>query len=199
MRSGLRVCRHLVRWICCSAVILSAPTAWTQGQSDPLPWEIWSDLGEIARLRLDHRVVMRSSRCPDGCAYDRHSDGDERFIRRFGDEGVIFELEGAGAITRIWMTQGESAISHPLDENIRRRLTLDGAVDPRFPIRSSSPNHGGSSGQVTRPGPAISSSMESATPPTSPKQSAPRTAVRKPTSSRSPFSRRLTDLRSHLQ
>lgn len=130
MRSGLLVCRHLVRWICCSAVVLSAPTAWTQGQSDCLPWEIWSDLGEIARLRLDHRVVMRSSRCPDGCAYDRHSDGDERFIRRFGDEGVIFELEGAGAITRIWMTQGESAISHPLDENIRLRLTLDGAVDP---------------------------------------------------------------------
>mgnify|MGYP001828608502 CR=1 FL=1 len=97
---------------------------------DPLPWEIWTDLGEISRLRLDHQVVMRSSRCPDGCGYDRHSDGDGRFIRTVGDEGVIYELEGAGAITRIWMTQGEGGISHALDEDIRLRLTIDGAAEP---------------------------------------------------------------------
>ncbi len=93
---------------------LVAVTGWAgdpPDPPDPLPWEIWRDLGEIARLRLDHQVVMRSSRCPDGCAYDRHSDGDSRFIRTIGDEGVIFESEGAGAITRIWMTQGDGGIS----------------------------------------------------------------------------------------
>ncbi len=97
---------------------------------DPLPWEVWADLGEIARLRLDHEVVMRSSRCPDGCPFDRHSDGDGRFIRTVGDEGVIYEVEGAGAITRIWMTQGDGGISHTLDENIRLRLTVDGSSNP---------------------------------------------------------------------
>jgi len=96
---------------------------------DPLPWEIWDDLGELARLRLDHQVVMNSSRCPDGCRYDRHSDGDSRFIRTIGDEGVIFEATGAGAITRIWMTQGDG-ISEPLDGDISIRITLDGAADP---------------------------------------------------------------------
>ena len=114
----------------CLVVALAAPALWADDPVEPLPWEIWTDLGEIARLRFDHQVVMRSSRCPDGCAYDRHSDGDSRFIRTMGDEGVIFELEGAGAITRMWMTQGEGGVSHPLDENIRLRLTLDGAADP---------------------------------------------------------------------
>lgn len=110
--------------------LLGALTAGVVAADEPLPWEIWHDLGEIARLRLDHQVVMRSSRCPDGCAYDRHSDGDSRFIRTLGDEGVIFELEGAGAITRMWMTQGEGGISEPLDPSIRLRLTLDGSSTP---------------------------------------------------------------------
>jgi len=114
----------------CLVVAFIAVVVWAEDPSDPLPWEIWTDLGEIARLRLDHQVVMRSSRCPDGCAYDRHSDGDGRFIRTVGDEGVIFELEGAGAITRMWMTQGEGGISHSLDENIRLRLTIDGEAGP---------------------------------------------------------------------
>ena len=110
--------------------MLCASIAGASSADEPLPWEVWKDLGEIARLGLDHQVVMRSSRCPDGCAYDRHSDGDSRFIRSVGDEGVIFELEGAGAITRIWMTQGEGGISQPLDGDIRLRLTLDGAAAP---------------------------------------------------------------------
>jgi hypothetical protein len=109
------------------ALLLAAAPAVADG---PLPWEVWHDLGELARLRLDHRVVMRSSRCPDGCAYDRHSDGDSRFVRTIGDEGVIFELEGPGAITRIWMTQGDGGVSQPLDPGIRLRLTLDGASQP---------------------------------------------------------------------
>lgn len=118
----------------CLVVALAVVAAWADDPPEPLPWEIWNDLGEIARLRLDHQVILRSSRCPDGCAYDRHSDGDGRFIRTIGNEGVIFEHEGAGAITRIWMTQGEGGISHALDENIRLRLTLDGAAEPVFDL-----------------------------------------------------------------
>lgn len=127
-------CPRRSRAIACMVVVLVGLPAWADDPSEPLPWEIWNDLGEIARLRLDHQVVMRSSRCPDGCAYDRHSDGDERYIRAIGDEGVIFELEGAGAITRLWMTQGDGGISHPLDGNIHLRLTLDGAAEPVFDL-----------------------------------------------------------------
>ena len=118
----------------CLVVALVVVTASAADPPEPLPWEVWNDLGEIARLRLDHQVIMRSSRCPDGCAYDRHSDGDGRFIRTIGDEGVIFEHEGAGAITRMWMTQGDGGISHALDEDIRLRLTLDGAAEPVFDL-----------------------------------------------------------------
>lgn len=107
------------------AVLFSIPAL----AQEPLPWEVWKDLGELARLKLDHRVFLQGSRCPDGCQYDRHSDGDSRFVRTIGDEGVIFEAEGAGAITRIWMTQGDG-VSQTLDENIRLRLTLDGAIEP---------------------------------------------------------------------
>jgi hypothetical protein len=111
-----------------AAIVLFAATP--AAAQEPLPWEIWRDLAELARIRFDHQVVLRSSRCPDGCRYDRHSDGDSRFIRTIGDEGVIFETEGAGAITRIWMTQGESGISVPLDPEISIRVTLDGAATP---------------------------------------------------------------------
>jgi hypothetical protein len=114
----------------CALMVLPLITALPARGGDPLPWEVWKDLGEIARLRYDHQIVMRSSRCPDGCAYDRHSDGDSRFIRTIGDEGVIFETEGPGAITRIWMTQGDGGVSQPLDPGIRLRLTLDGASQP---------------------------------------------------------------------
>lgn len=110
--------------------LLCSSISGVSSADEPLPWEIWEELGEIPRIRLDHQVVMRSSRCPDGCEFDRHSDGDSRFIRSLGDEGVIFELEGAGAITRIWMTQGEGGVSQPLDGGIRLRLTLDGSATP---------------------------------------------------------------------
>jgi hypothetical protein len=73
---------------------------------------------------------MRSSHCPSGCDFDRHSEGDSRFIRvREDGEGVIFSAEGAGAVTRIWMVMGDG-VSQPLDPTIRLRVRIDGRERP---------------------------------------------------------------------
>ena len=94
-----------------------------------MPWETWEDLHRLAELHDGHQALLRSSRCPDGCRYDRHSAGDWRYLYIDGDEGVIFEETGAGAITRIWMTMGEG-LSVPLDPDIRLRVYVDGAARP---------------------------------------------------------------------
>jgi hypothetical protein len=61
------------------------------------PWEVWRDLASLAVIPTGDRVIMRSSHCPDGCALDRHSADDSRFLRSGGHEGVLFEAEGPGA------------------------------------------------------------------------------------------------------
>lgn len=95
-----------------------------------LPWEWWRDLARIASVASDDRVLTRSSYCPSGCQFDRHSEGDSRFIRTRPDgEGVIFETGGAGAVTRIWMVMGKG-ISEPLDASIRLRIRIDGHQRP---------------------------------------------------------------------
>ena len=69
----------------------------------------------VASVPDGDRVVMRSSHCPSGCEFDRHSEADSRFVRvREDGEGVIFSTGGAGAVTRIWMVMGEG-VSEPLD------------------------------------------------------------------------------------
>ena len=93
------------------------------------PWEVWDDLHRLPELHAGHQVLLRSSHCPDGCRFDRHSDGDWRYIYVDGDEGVIFEETGAGAITRIWMTMG-FGVSEPLNPKIRLRIYVDGAETP---------------------------------------------------------------------
>lgn len=107
--------------------VLVPPAA--AGEAPVQPWEVWKDPGVIAQVRPDVRTVLSSSVAPDGGPYDRHSEGDSRFVRVVDGEGVIFETEGAGAVTRIWMTQGEG-VSTDLDEKIRLRVRLDGADDP---------------------------------------------------------------------
>ena len=97
--------------------------------SAPPPWEVWHDLSTLAHLDLDDQVYLRSSHCPDGCRYDRHAPDDWRFTRVIGDEGVIFEEAGAGAISRIWMTMGDG-VSQDLDSSISIRITLDGETTP---------------------------------------------------------------------
>ena len=89
------------------------------------PWEAWLDPRELPRLPPGDQVLLRSSHCPSGCRFDRTSDGDPRFLRIENGEAVIFEEAGAGAVVRIWMTQG-SGVSAPLDPAIR---LVKGAYD----------------------------------------------------------------------
>ncbi len=46
---------------------------------------------------------------------------------------MIFEEAGAGAVVRIWMTQGPG-VSAPLDPAIRMRVRLDGEAEPRIDL-----------------------------------------------------------------
>jgi hypothetical protein len=91
------------------------------------PWEIWGDLARLAVFVPGDQVLMRSSHCQSGCRYDRTDVDDPRFLRIEGDEQVVFEEAGAGAIVRIWMTQGDA-----LDPDIRLRIRLDGEAAPRI-------------------------------------------------------------------
>ncbi len=113
-------------WLLVVAVALALPV---EAAERALPWEVWKDPGVVAQVPPDVRTVLSSSVALDGGPYDRHSEGDSRFIRVVDGEGVIFETPGPGAITRIWMTQG-NGISTDLDPEIRLRVRLDGAEDP---------------------------------------------------------------------
>ncbi len=96
-----------------------------------VPWDYWSDLSQLADLETTAQSGLRSSYCPDGCRFDRHSPTSSRFLRLEGDEGVLFESEGPGVITRIWMTSGEG-VSQPLDPGATIRIYLDHAQQPIF-------------------------------------------------------------------
>jgi Fe-S-cluster containining protein len=98
------------------------------------PWEVWRDLASLAVIPLDDRVVMRSSYCREGCELDRHSSGDSRFLRSDSNEGVLFEGAGPGAVTRIWMTQGDDGVSRPLDPEIWIRIAVDGEIVVQLPL-----------------------------------------------------------------
>jgi Protein of unknown function (DUF2961) len=97
------------------------------------PWDVWPDLARLAVVEPGDQVLLRSSHCPSGCRYDRTDVGDPRFLRIEGDEQVLFEESGAGAIVRIWMTQG-NGVSLPLDPDIRLRVRFDGEVAPRIDL-----------------------------------------------------------------
>ncbi len=123
VKPGQPTCRLLFGAAFCCALAATALAV------EPLPWETWTDLRRLGQLQLGHQSLLRGSRCPSGCRYDRHSAGDWRYIRVDGDEGVIFEETGPGAITRIWMTSG-SGTSVPLDPSIQIRVYLDGQPTP---------------------------------------------------------------------
>ena len=109
----------------CIAAAASPPEA--------LPWETWADLRSVALVGGHYGNYLASSYCLDGCRYDRSSldpgKGSQRFIRIEptvdGDQGVIFEQPGAGAVTRIWMTTGDG-VSQPLPSGVRIRVYFDG-------------------------------------------------------------------------
>jgi len=113
------------------AAVVNVPEVLAQG---PLPWEVWSDLRRVAVASEGDQVELRTSHCLSGCGIDRHSEGDERFIRVDGDEGVIFEERGPGAVVRIWMTTGESGASLPLDPATAIRFYFDGEPVPRIDL-----------------------------------------------------------------
>ena len=99
-----------------------------------LPWEIWTSPDVIARLDLADQVFERSSYCLDGCRYDHANLTWEgiaanpypyRWLYTDGDEEVVFDDEGPGAITRIWMTEGVC-----IDPATGVRIYVDGAAVP---------------------------------------------------------------------
>ncbi|MEM7582834.1 MAG: DUF2961 domain-containing protein [Acidobacteriota bacterium] len=95
-----------------------------------LPWETWRDLHQLPVLHTEHQALLRSSHCPDGCRFDRHSEDDWRYLYVDGEEGTIFEESGPGAVTRIWMTTGFAGVSTPLPADVRLRVYLDGSEEP---------------------------------------------------------------------
>jgi hypothetical protein len=93
------------------------------------PWDVWTDLAQLAVARPGHQVVLRSSHCQSGCRYDRTDVDDPRFLRTEGDEQVVLEEAGAGAIARVWMTSALGT-TLALDPNVRLRVRLDGGDRP---------------------------------------------------------------------
>jgi hypothetical protein len=131
----LRPMRLAQRYSAALAGLISSllPAAAAAVAPPPPPWEFWRDLTQLARLVPGDQVLLRSSHCPSGCRFDRTSDGDPRFLRVEGEEAVIFDEPGAGAIVRIWMTMGQG-VSEPLDPSIRLRIRLDGEAAPRVDL-----------------------------------------------------------------
>jgi D-arabinan exo alpha-(1,3)/(1,5)-arabinofuranosidase (non-reducing end) len=115
-----------------------APIAVASG----LPWEIFESPSRLAMLDPSDVVLERSSHCLDGCRYDRSNPGPEnpadnpyplRWLYRDGDEAIVFDERGPGAITRIWMTTGFGT-STCIDPAIRVRFYFDGASSPTLDL-----------------------------------------------------------------
>ena len=121
---------------CIGAVFLTVLGAAASTAQHVEPWQVWSDPSALSRVPARYRTVMSSSVCPNGSAYDRHSAEGFRFLRMDHGEGVIFEHNGPGVITRIWMTQGDG-ISRDLDPQIRLRVRLDGAERPTIDLSAA--------------------------------------------------------------
>jgi hypothetical protein len=97
------------------------------------PWDVAGDLARLAVATPGQQVLLRSSHCLSGCRYDRSEGGDTRFLRVEGDEQVVFEEAGAGAIVRIWMTHALGA-GLPPDPGLRLRVRFDGEARPRIDL-----------------------------------------------------------------
>lgn len=127
---------HAWRHACAGAALLLACAA--PASAAGLPWEIWESPSRLALLDPGDRVLLRSSHCLDGCRYDRSNAGVEdpasnphplRWLYRDGDEDVLFDERGAGAITRIWATTGFGT-SSCIDPAVRVRFYVDDAAAP---------------------------------------------------------------------
>jgi len=105
-----------------------------------LSWEIWESPSRLATLDPADSVLERSSHCLDGCRYDRSNPGaetdnayPERWLYLDGDEEVVFDERGAGAVTRIWLTTGFGT-STCIDPAVRVRFYVDGATVPTLDV-----------------------------------------------------------------
>lgn len=105
-----------------------------------LPWEIWESPARLTTLDPTDMVLQQSSHCLDGCRYDRSNAGSEsgnaypqRWVYSDGDEAVVFDERGPGAITRIWMTTGFGT-STCIDPAVRVRFYVDGATVPTLDL-----------------------------------------------------------------
>ena len=112
------------------------------GQATGLPWEIWESPARLATLDAGDSVLLRSSHCLDGCRYDRSNQGPEnpaenpyplRWLYRDGEEAVVFDERGPGAVTRFWLTTG-FGVSSCIDPAIRVHFYLDDAITPTLDI-----------------------------------------------------------------
>ena len=118
-------------WGLC-AVLLALPMSIPRAQD--LPWAIWQSPAQLAKLDAGDIVLERSSHCLDGCRFDRSNPGGEsgnaypeRWLYRSGDEVVVFDERGPGALTRIWLTTGYGT-STCIDPQTRVRFYLDDAA-----------------------------------------------------------------------
>jgi len=110
--------------------------------ADSLPWQVWNSPDVLARLDANDVVVETSSRCPGGCRYDRSNPGAEsaadnpyplRWLYADGDEVVLLDENGPGALTRLWLTTGFGT-SSCIDPATRIRLYVDGALVPTLDV-----------------------------------------------------------------
>ena len=111
-----------------------------QSTAQGLPWEIWQSPAQLAKLDAGDSVLERSSHCIDGCRYDRSNPGGEsgnsypeRWLYRSGDEVVVFDERGPGALTRIWLTTGYGT-STCIDPQTRIRFYLDDDAVPALDL-----------------------------------------------------------------
>ena len=117
-------------WLAFAFFASTVPLIQAAGQ----PWEIWESPARLASLDAADQVIGYSSHCPQGCRYDRSNAGPEdasanptplRWLYRDGEEVVLFDERGPGALTRIWMTTGFGA-SSCIDPSIRVHFYFDG-------------------------------------------------------------------------
>jgi hypothetical protein len=130
--------RHALRFCGWLSLASIAPLADASG----LSWDIAESPSRLATLAPTDVVLERSSHCLDGCRYDRSNPGPEspadnpyalRWLYRDGDEAILFDERGPGAVTRIWMTTGFGA-STCIDPAIRVRFYFDGASSPTLDL-----------------------------------------------------------------
>lgn len=135
------------------ALLAGLLPAVAQAQGAPPSWRIWSDPLALAMHRDDHAVVLRSSFSPEPCGYDAAGQvvpgrldcrydhlyrplARHRYLREEGQELVLAEEAGAGALVRAWMTTGDG-FSSDFPAELRLRLRLDGNPIPYvdLPVR----------------------------------------------------------------